>query len=92
VEEGYKTVTLPFKKIHAPAFYMTAEWNLQQLLGYLSTWSASKKYQHTTGTNPVDKIRDKLCGTWGLPSTTRLITWPLSLKIWQKGVAFPHST
>jgi ubiquinone/menaquinone biosynthesis C-methylase UbiE len=84
VEEGYKNIHLPFSEIKPPTFNMTAKWDFEQLLGYLATWSASKEYQRVLNRNPMDKIHDKLLEKWGPPEGTRTITWPLSLKVWQK--------
>lgn len=84
VEEGYKSVQLPFKEIESPSFNMSANWNLSQLIGYLCTWSATKKYQKKHGVNPVEKIYDKIANIWGEPRKVLSVKWPLSIKLWQK--------
>src|SRR5436190_1039921 len=38
VEEGYRTIPFPFKEIVAPSFQLEVHWNLEQLLGYFSSW------------------------------------------------------
>ncbi len=84
VEDGYKSVQLPFKEIEAPSFNMSANWNLSQLIGYLCTWSATKKYQKKLGVNPVEKIHDKIANIWGEPEKVLSVKWPLSIRLWQK--------
>lgn len=84
VETGYKDIQLPFKELKAPVFYMSAEWSLPQITGYLNTWSAAKKYQEEVGVNPVEMLNDEISGIWGEPEITRLIKWPLSIRVWQK--------
>ncbi len=69
---------------HHSTFNMTTEWNFEQLIGYLSTWSASKEYQRALNHSPIDKIHDKLLEKWSQPEETRTVTWLLSLKVWQK--------
>lgn len=82
VEEGYRNIHLPMKQLEAPAFNMAASWNLAQLTGYLRTWSAVKRYETATGSNPVDKIYDELHLQWGNADNCHLISWPLTLKLW----------
>lgn len=84
VEDGYKSIQLPFKQIVSPSFNMSAEWDLYQLIGYLNTWSATKKYQAKNGTNPVEDVYDKIADTWGDPSKKLSVTWPMSIRLWQK--------
>ncbi len=84
VEDGYKRVQLPFKEMEAPAFTMTTEWNLFQLIGYLCTWSAVKKYQKVVGVNPVEELHNKIADIWGEPEKVLSVKWPLSVRLWIK--------
>jgi hypothetical protein len=83
VERGYSDVSLPFEPLNSPVFTLRAEWSLQQLLGYLSTWSAAKRYQERNGENPVAMIAEDLEAAWGMPQVRREITWPLTVRLWQ---------
>jgi len=83
VENGYKDVTLPFREIGSPIYKMSAKWNLKQLIGYLNTWSAVKKYTSQLSENPVESIVEELLNTWGEPDESLIVTWPLSVKIWK---------
>src|SRR5678816_3615551 len=40
VDEGCRSLVLPFEHVEAPSFSMRADWTLVHLAGYLSTWSA----------------------------------------------------
>jgi len=84
VERGYKDITFPLGEITPPVFQMTVEWDLSQLLGYLCTWSAVKKYQHKEGINPVEALHEEISSLWGDPNGKRLIQWPLTLRTWVK--------
>ena len=55
--EGYRTIPFPFDEIATPPFRMTHEWNLDQLTGFLGTWSASNRYRTQTGRESTDEIR-----------------------------------
>ena len=84
VEDGYKNIQLPFKQMSTPSFNMSASWNLFQLLGYLNTWSATKKYQAKHDSNPVEHISNKIADIWGDPNKIYAVKWPLSIRLWQK--------
>jgi len=84
VEQGYRTLPFPFVEILPPAFRMEAQWNLGQLLGYFSTWSATNRYQKATGCNPLEPLDAALEKVWGDPNAARLVTWPLAVRIGRK--------
>jgi SAM-dependent methyltransferase len=64
VVEGYRTIPFPFDEINAPPFRITHECSLDQLIGFLGTWSASLRYRTHTGRDPCDEIRDELARAW----------------------------
>ena len=84
VEDGYKSIQLPFNEIDIPELNMSARWNLSQLTGYLCTWSAAKEYHKKTGINSVEKIYGRISDMWGKPDKVLPIKWPLSVRVWQK--------
>jgi len=84
VEQGYKNIQFPLQKIEAPLFQMETNWDLSQLIGYLCTWSAVKKYEADKGVNPVEEKHEKIAGLWGDPQQKLLVQWPLTLKLWVK--------
>ncbi|MBY0415130.1 MAG: class I SAM-dependent methyltransferase [Bdellovibrionales bacterium] len=82
VEDGYSKITLPFSELKTPSFNLTAEWDLDHLIGYLSTWSALNTYIKKNGTNPLEKHYPEIKEAWGSVKT-RTVTWPLSLRLWR---------
>lgn len=84
IEDGYKNIEFPFNKMELPEFNMLAEWNLFQLIGYLCTWSATKKYQKITGINPVEEIHGKISKIWGSPEKILSVKWSLNIRVWKK--------
>ena len=78
VDEGYRTLVLPFEPIGAPAFAMQADWTLDHVAGYLSTWSAVRRARTATGADPVPGVIDALRASWG-GTQVRRIEWPLTL-------------
>ncbi len=79
VETGYADIRLPYPELTTPTFAMTATWNLQQLAGYVSTWSAVSRYRAAAGTDPVPPLMHEMALVWG-PRDARPIRWPLLLR------------
>ena len=79
--EAYRTIPFPFDEIATPPFRMSHEWNLDQLTGFLGTWSASNRYRKQTGREPTDEIRDELAGAWGDPRQERQVAWDLFMRV-----------
>jgi len=42
--EQFADLPFPFREIGPPKFEMTAEWNLDHLLGYFQTWSSTQRF------------------------------------------------
>lgn len=81
VEDGYRNIPFPFDEIVPPAFRMQTHWNLEQLLGYFSTWSATSRFMKSTGRNPLEPLAAVLQKAWTSPDSPRTVTWPLTLRI-----------
>ena len=63
--EEYKTIPFPFEPIKTPEFSMSIDWTLENLTGFLSTWSAVQKFKERENTDPVELIRNNLQKAWG---------------------------
>jgi SAM-dependent methyltransferase len=85
VDEGYQTIPFPFAEVPMPAFELRAEWSLSQLGGYLSSWSVVARYRQVRGVDPVPPILDRIVKHWGAPEETRVIVWPLSVRVGRVG-------
>jgi hypothetical protein len=79
--ENFADLPFPFHKIDPPKFEMTAQWNLDHLIGYLGTWSATQRFISARGEDPLDQITDELRSVWGTPEQTRKVIWTLILRI-----------
>ena len=71
--------SLPFEPIAAPTFDMSVDWTLDDLVGYLRTWSATRRYADANAVDPLVALRAELASAWG-DAARRRITWPLSVK------------
>ncbi|MCB1827287.1 MAG: class I SAM-dependent methyltransferase, partial [Coxiellaceae bacterium] len=45
IDERYQTFHLPFDEIESPLFSQEKHWSVEDLSGYLSTWSSVQKYK-----------------------------------------------
>jgi SAM-dependent methyltransferase len=85
VDANYSTLPsfpedLGFEPLAAPEFGLTLEWTLPQVLGYVSSWSATARYRKANGTDPVPLLEDSLAEILvdrAAPSPLRM---PLGLK------------
>lgn len=81
VDAGYRTIPFPFAELPAPAFELTAEWDLPTLVGYMNTWSATKRFEQARGFNPLAQLGTEFTSAWGDPATVRTVRWKLALRV-----------
>ena len=81
VESGYRDLPFPFEAIPAPPFALRDHWPLERLAGYLASWSAVQRCKDATGRDPLDAVREPLAAAWGDPAASRLVEWPLALRV-----------
>ncbi len=77
IDEAYADFEWPFEPIQAPVFAMEADWPLQRLLAYFSSYSAVKQYRQAHGADPVAAHAAALAAAWGDASATQRLRWPL---------------
>lgn len=80
LDEQYKTIPFPFQEIQAPSFSQKVKWDLDELIGYLNTWSAVQHYIKANGTNPVDDVKREFEKIWG-KEKQKEVTFPTLLRI-----------
>jgi SAM-dependent methyltransferase len=81
IETDYKNINFPFAELPPLQFEMREQWNLDQLAGYLRTWSATIKFIAARGFDPVDLVMEELGAVWKNPEQVREIKWPLHLRV-----------
>lgn len=79
VASGYEGIQLPGEIVAAPELQMTVRWRAEDMLGFVSTWSACKRYEAQHGEDPVSLIAEDLQQVWG--TEERTVTWPVRLKV-----------
>ena len=81
VESGYADIPFPFREIAPPEFEMRTQWNLDQVVGYLRTWSATRRFIAARRFDPVDVLAHELGSLWKDADVRRDTRWPLSLRV-----------
>jgi SAM-dependent methyltransferase len=81
IEEGYDSLGFPFEEIAAVPFAMEKGWALADLVGYLNTWSATRRYADARGESPLPAIEEELERAWGDPGQKRSIVWDLHIRL-----------
>lgn len=82
--EEYRTIPFPFDEITVPDLSIECRWTLEQMLGYLRTWSAVRHYHEHHGHDPVQRIEADLRAAW--PATTHCrVTFPLLMRAGRVG-------
>jgi SAM-dependent methyltransferase len=81
VDTGYADIAFPFNEAPAPCIAMEKIWNLDELLGYISTWSAVKRAAKNGRTSLLTTFADDLTALWGNRERKRTVTWPINMRI-----------
>lgn len=86
VDEHYRTVPFPFAEIDAPEFAVEVKWSIDDLFGYLSSWSAAPRFKEAHGFDPLDEKRAEFKAAWGTEAD-RVVRWPIYLRVGKLPVA-----
>lgn len=81
VDEGYAGIDFPFQELATPAMAIRVEWDLDALLGYLSTWSAVRRVREAGPTDILQAYTRDLRAAWGDPAARRAVAWPINMRI-----------
>ncbi len=80
VESGYRTLAFPFERIEVPRFDMTMEWDVDEFLAYLRSWSGSQRLLKATGEDAVGIVEPDLRSAWGDPMEKRGVRWAFHVR------------
>lgn len=80
VDAHYATVDFPYEPLPGREFKIEVRWGLQQVVGYLNTWSSVQHFIKANGYNPVDQLAVELEKAWG-GEEAKGFYFPLFLKL-----------
>ena len=81
IESNYTTLAFPFREIPHPEFGLDLDWPFEQVIGYVSSWSATAQYRKALGKDPVPLLRESLGAIWPGNGTTARMRIPLGLRV-----------
>ncbi len=79
VDENYETIPFPFDEIKTQLFHSKYNWGVEDLIGFLNTWSAVKHYIKQNNENPVSLFSEKLKKAWG-STLKKEISFPIFMR------------
>jgi len=77
--EKFEELPFGFTEMETPAFEMMAQWSVEQLLGYLRTWSATQRFTAAEKRDPLEQVESDLRAAWG--DEERRVIWPLTVRV-----------
>jgi SAM-dependent methyltransferase len=84
--QKFEELPFPLAEIETPGFEMTVEWNLDHLIGYLRSWSATQRFIAANNRDPLKEVADELRATWGDPDQSKRLIWPLTVRVGIKAI------
>lgn len=78
---NFQSMPMPIQEITPPSFEMTQSWSIDQLKGYLFTWSATQSAIRKTGKNPVEQFSSRIEAAWGEKTEMHQVRWPVVLRV-----------
>lgn len=80
VEEKYETVEFDYDPLPAKTFESVLQWELDDLIGYVSSWSAIQKFIKTNGYSPITQLKEELTRLWP-EGEIKKVSFPIYLKL-----------
>ena len=80
VEANYTTLSFPFEELPHPPMALELHWNLEQVLGYVSSWSATVRYRKAEGRDPLPLLRAAIAPFWPAPGEQLRVRMPIVLR------------
>lgn len=63
IDEEYKTIPFPFEEIQLKNHSMPYTWDIDQLIGFFSTWSGLQHYRKKYNRDPLPELRQRFLET-----------------------------
>ncbi|WP_026917718.1 class I SAM-dependent methyltransferase [Gordonia shandongensis] len=76
VDDGYASLDFPLDRLDAPSATITRSWTHAEFIGYLETWSATRRARAAGAGETVDRSARELSELWG--TGRRRVRWPVT--------------
>lgn len=81
VDSGYADLPFSFQEQAVPTLEIRKAWTLDELLGYISTWSAVRSVREAGREDILQRFAEDLALLWGEPSRRREVRWPINMRL-----------
>ncbi len=83
--DGYRTIKFPDDfpehELALPPFAIHLRWSLEDLLAYVQTWSAARKFIDVGNPNFFSQVRAQLAEVWGTPECQLDVVMPIHIRV-----------
>jgi len=80
VEELYETVEFDYELLSVKQFETTLNWQREEMIGYISSWSAIQKYIKVNGRSPIPIIEEEINKLWP-EGEVKKVSFPIYFKL-----------
>jgi SAM-dependent methyltransferase len=80
VEEKYTTVEFDYELLPVKNFETVLNWQKEDLIGYISSWSAVQKFIRTNGNSPIPALDERIKKLWP-ENELKKVVFPVYLKL-----------
>lgn len=81
IDRGYKTIPFPFEELATPSFEIKKELSPDELIGHISSWSATQRFIDQHKTDPTIGLKEDLLKVWGNKDEKKDVTWKMILRV-----------
>lgn len=81
VDGRYQSIDFPFAEFQAPSFTIERELTLNEVAGYVRTWSATRAFIKHNHQDPVEALVRDLSRAWGPSRVARRARWPVTMRV-----------
>src|SRR5690606_20541083 len=81
VDSGYADMPFPFEEHAPPSLEIRKAWNLEELLGYVSTWSAVRSVREAGREGILQGFAADMAALWGDAARRREVRWPINMRL-----------
>lgn len=81
LKQRYQTLPFPFEDLAPPEFFIQVNWTMDQLLGFINSWSGVRRFEQERGYHPLKTIWEDFLTAWGPEDQLRSIRWRLHLRV-----------
>lgn len=80
IEQQYRGIDMPFAPVDTPDLSIALPMTLDDVAGYVGTWSSTLRYRAAKQADPVPLLIAAIAPLWGDPAHARVTMWPLAIR------------